>query len=119
MYKHLLNVYYMNPTSAKSTSTLIFGLVLVFAPAILAAFSQDSFAQSANQSAQKNVTSVPRNMSIVRFDPSVGSYILYNPGGGSTVFTVDCYYANQRYSPGSTMIMPGGTKTCGNDGRWR
>jgi hypothetical protein len=112
----------MNSTSTKSTPTptLIFGLVLVFASAILAAFfSQDSFAQSANQSAQKNVTSVPRNMPIVRFDPSVGSYILYNPGGGSTVFTVDCYYANQRYSPGSTMIMPGGTKTCGSDGRWR
>ena len=38
--------------------------------------------------------------------------------GGDDVFTKDCLYNGQLYSPGSVVPMPGGNKECQNNGAW-
>jgi hypothetical protein len=63
-------------------------------------------------------TEMNRSLSPEINTPSNGSFPITTPLGGDGVFTKDCLYKGETFSPGSIVPMPGGNKECQNNGTW-
>jgi hypothetical protein len=50
--------------------------------------------------------------------PSNDSFPVNIPPGGGEMFTKNCLYKGELYSPGSVVPMPGGNRECQNNGTW-